>query len=214
VTKTSPHAAPAARTRLIEALAAVLLTKPLGELSVPDIARAARVSNRTFYEHFGNKEACFVALYAQNSARSFEVVAQALASGTSLEPRIAAGVRAHLEMRQEDALGVRLYVDIATLGEAGMNLRRRLVEEFAARLKSVLDTERTRLGQGPIPWELVLATTFGINELVYYHMSAGRKQRLEKLAPTVTELILLLMKSPAEAAPHLPHLPHAKRKGR
>ena len=36
-------------------------------MTIADVVRVARVSKRTFYEHFADKEACFLALYAETS---------------------------------------------------------------------------------------------------------------------------------------------------
>src|ERR1019366_7779039 len=52
------------RLRLVGAMAAVLAEKAYSTVTIADVARQARVSKRTFYEHFADKEACFIAVYA------------------------------------------------------------------------------------------------------------------------------------------------------
>src|SRR5882672_12086089 len=51
------------RLRLVGAMAALLAEKGYSTVTIADIARQARVSKRTFYEHFPDKDACFIACY-------------------------------------------------------------------------------------------------------------------------------------------------------
>lgn len=51
------------RDRLIAACAQQVQERGYGETTVAHIIKAAAVSRRTFYEHFEDKEACFIATY-------------------------------------------------------------------------------------------------------------------------------------------------------
>ena len=55
------------RARLTGGLAAAIAEKGYAAVTIADVVRHARVSKRTFYEHFADKEACFLALYAETS---------------------------------------------------------------------------------------------------------------------------------------------------
>ena len=77
------------RSRLIAGMAKVLEQRALSELYADDVVREAGVSKRTFYQHFPNKEACFLALYRENSARVLGVLKEASgAAGLSALERI------------------------------------------------------------------------------------------------------------------------------
>src|ERR1700759_1299930 len=52
----------AQHARLLEGLAESIREKGLAQAQVSDIVRHARASRRTFYNHFADKEACFVEL--------------------------------------------------------------------------------------------------------------------------------------------------------
>ncbi len=57
------------RDRLIAAMAASIEAKGYRETTVADVVRLARTSRRTFYEHFVDRESCFLALFdATNDA--------------------------------------------------------------------------------------------------------------------------------------------------
>ena len=49
--------------RLIEAMVHAVADKGYGPTTVADVVERAAVSRKTFYEHFGDKEACFLAAY-------------------------------------------------------------------------------------------------------------------------------------------------------
>ena len=63
------HAAPrevvweSQRGRLLAAMAEVVASKGYGAVAVRDVIARAGVSRKTFYEHFDNKEECFLAAY-------------------------------------------------------------------------------------------------------------------------------------------------------
>src|SRR5829696_2746533 len=50
------------RTRLIEALGRAVAEKGYAAATIDDVVSGAGVSKKTFYEHFQDKEACFVRL--------------------------------------------------------------------------------------------------------------------------------------------------------
>src|SRR6187401_183309 len=51
------------RGRLIDAMAVVVAAKGYTAATVADVIGHAGVSRKTFYEHFRDKEACFLAVY-------------------------------------------------------------------------------------------------------------------------------------------------------
>src|SRR4051794_15717647 len=63
------HAAPrevvveSQRTRMLSAMASAVAEKGYSRTAVADVINRAGVSRKTFYEHFANKEECFLAAY-------------------------------------------------------------------------------------------------------------------------------------------------------
>ena len=64
--------------------------------TIADVVRHARVSKRTFYEHFADKEDCFVAAYRELSEQTMRAIAAAVDFGASWEEQMGAAVRAYL----------------------------------------------------------------------------------------------------------------------
>ena len=83
--------------RLTEGLAAAIAEKGYAAVTIADVVRAAPVQ-RTFYEHFADKEACFLARYAETSEELLELIDNTAASARGTwEERIGAAARAFFE---------------------------------------------------------------------------------------------------------------------
>lgn len=186
--------APDPRSRLIAGMAKALTQRALSELYADDVVREAGVSKRTFYQHFPNKEACFLALYRENSAHVLDALrAAALTPGATALERIQFGAKAYLSFMQGQAsLMKRLYIDILYLGPEGMKAKREILEQFADVLIQAYDIAREgELKAMPaLNPELVLATVAGINELILFKIEDGEVDRLTDLAGVSEQLFL------------------------
>jgi len=190
------------RDRLIAGMAKVLEQQPLSELYADDVVKEAGVSKRTFYQHFANKEACFLALYRENSARVLDVLKEASGTpGLTALERIQQGSKAYLSfMQQQAALMKRLYIDISYLGTEGMKAKREVLQQFADVLIAAYDAERALMPSlAPLDAELVLAIVAGINELILFKIEDGQADRLSDLESVNQRLILgqLLLSQPS-----------------
>jgi AcrR family transcriptional regulator len=181
------------RARLIAGMAKVLEQRALSELYADDVVREAGVSKRTFYQHFPNKEACFLALYRENSARVLNVLKQASSTeGLNALQRIDVGAQAYLAFMQEQAaLMKRLYIDILYLGTEGMKAKREVLQQFADVLLEAYEAERSQTPSLPsLDPELVLATVAGINELILFKIEDDQADRLCELESVSRKLML------------------------
>jgi AcrR family transcriptional regulator len=75
------------RDRLFSAAAAVFSRVGYADATAEAIAREAGMSKATFYEHFGNKEECILALFDA----AMDVVLERRLSGLVGPPRLRAG---------------------------------------------------------------------------------------------------------------------------
>lgn len=183
------------RSRLLAGLAVVLEQQSLSELYTGDIAKAAGVSKRTFYEHFSNKEECFLALYVANSGRILDAVRHSIAvtdATLSMAARVQHGVNAYLSTMQSQALLMkRLYIDIMSLGTEGMKARRQVTQQFAELIVQIYEAERQSIPSLPIlKEEVVLGIVAGLNELILFKIEDGQVDRLLDLVETSQILIL------------------------
>ncbi len=88
------------RARLFAAAAAVFARNGFADATAEAIAREAGMSKATFYEHFGNKEECILALFDAAIDVVVEGIAQAARDHGDQSPqgRVGASVRAFLEV--------------------------------------------------------------------------------------------------------------------
>ena len=84
------------RLRLLEGMAAAVNEKGYAATTIADVVRHSRVSKRTFYEHFADREACFLACYAHGSELALGAVAAAAGRGGPWPERVRAATRAYL----------------------------------------------------------------------------------------------------------------------
>ena len=86
------------RARLFEAASAVFARNGFADATAEAISREAGMSKATFYEHFGNKEDCILALFDAATDAVVAGIAQAAIDhgGDTPQGRIGASVRAFL----------------------------------------------------------------------------------------------------------------------
>src|SRR5439155_13154206 len=84
------------RTRLLDVLAAAIVEKGYAVTTIADIARHAKVSKRTIYEHYADKETAFLALYTLASREIIRMVMASALPELPWEEQIDAATRTYL----------------------------------------------------------------------------------------------------------------------
>lgn len=187
------------RMRLFEGLAAAVAEKGYGTATIADVVRHAKVSKRTFYEHFVDKEACFLAMYvmATNTilaavAASFEAAATA-----SWQAQVDAAIDAYVTtLEAHPALTRSCLVDIHAAGARALERRRQVHGAFAEMLRDLVARTRKKHPElSPITAEMATALVGGINELLLVQVERGPQHRLPALRKTASELIRAVLTS-------------------
>jgi AcrR family transcriptional regulator len=179
------------RLRLVAAIAALLAERALSTVTIADIARQARVSKRTFYEHFADKEACFIACYETLSDIVLKATLDATTGDLPWAKKVRASTRAYLStLESQPALTRTLMMDIYAAGPEALRVRRQVQKRFADQLRRLVaqgrKDEPTRARLSPA---MATAVIGGINELVLVAVEEGRADRLTELAPTADALL-------------------------
>jgi AcrR family transcriptional regulator len=129
------------RARLFAAASAVFARNGFADATAEAIAREAGMSKATFYEHFGNKEECILALF--DAAVDVVVAGIAAAArdhgGDTPQGRVGASVRAFIgagpraaERRDAALLRVADYIDEANKADAEVGVVERLASPHDA----------------------------------------------------------------------------------
>jgi AcrR family transcriptional regulator len=194
--KAATHAAaPPARQnrlRLLEGFAAAVSEHGYASMTIADIVKNARVSKRTFYEHFADKEECFLALYAEASDILASGVEQALrAPADSWRDQLAAGLDAYLTaLESNPPLTRACLLEIQAAGPRALTLRLRGHAKFATVLREfVARTRKHHPELRPLSAPMATAVVAGIDELLLVSVASGAKARLNELRETAADLV-------------------------
>jgi AcrR family transcriptional regulator len=127
------------RTRLISAVIATIEDKEDVLPSVAQITSQARVSRKTFYDLFGDREECFLAAFEETFARAQALSADAYRAERSWRAGVRAGLACLLEQIDHQPALARLVV-VAALGAGDrVKLRR---DQLMLQLADTVDLGR------------------------------------------------------------------------
>lgn len=180
------------RERLLAALTEVLAVRAYRDVTLTDITSTAKVSRRTFYEHFTNKDECLLALSADTSVRLMNTLLTAFSPADSWETMVGHTTSAYLEfIRAQPTLMQALYIETCTMGLAGLQARRRVAELFAAFLvqQVTVRQQQGELRRG-IDQASAIAIVAGVNELILHYLMDNRADDLPQLAEVAGGIIL------------------------
>jgi AcrR family transcriptional regulator len=194
-TGSAPQRAP--RQRLLDGLAEVLGERAYADLTIADVVAAARVSRRTFYEHFDSKDACLLALCERLSEEVMGVIANGYDPEGDWVQELEKVTAAYLHnLQQRPALVRALYLEMLTLGPKGLAMRRRISERFTQFLMMQVELSRLKEpGKRPLSPALATAVIGGINELIVQAIEEDRADRLVELQPTISEFVQAVLQS-------------------
>src|ERR1700685_3870381 len=108
------------RVRMLAAAAQVVAEHGYGGMSVARVTGRARVSRRTFYELFEDREDCFLAVFDEAVDRARTVAIRAVAGERTWREQVRAGLAALLAFAgDEPVAGALLLVGAAGAGAKG-----------------------------------------------------------------------------------------------
>ncbi len=173
--------ASAPRERLVAAMAASIEAKGYRETTVADVVRIARTSRRTFYEHFADRDACFLVLFEQTAERAIELVVAAVDPGQPWDEQVDRALDAYIEsVMERPALQQSFVRELPGLAGQGAARQRALMERFAQVLVDLVETSRRgqpELGAKSLPLDVAIMIVGGLRELLVISIEQGRDLR-------------------------------------
>ena len=176
------------RERIVAAMIDTIAERGYNSTTVAHITKAASVSRRTFYEHFDDKEACFLVAY--------DVVAEHMIASTVAAAEVfddwPQQVRAALATLLRFLAG---EPELARLGmvepiAAGGEVAARHRKAMAGFVKLVSANRPKDPGARPLPATTEEALVGGMATLIAREINAGHTAELESLLPDLVELVL------------------------
>jgi AcrR family transcriptional regulator len=174
------------RERLLNGVVEAVAERGYNATTIGAIAEAAKISRRTFYEHFEGKEACFLAAYEMIDDY---VRGSVLAAGDPSAPwpgQVRARLAVLLDVLSRDLAVARFYLTepLAAGGEISARYRdamQLLAETIRPQSDNPADMDVEVRDQ---------ALMGGIATLIARRLNAGEPGRMPELLPDLTELAL------------------------
>jgi AcrR family transcriptional regulator len=163
------------RRRLLDALAESIAEDGYRATTVAGIVRRARTSRRTFYEHFADKEACFIALLSDANERLIREVTAAVDPKAPWDLQIRQAVTEYITtVQSEPALVLSWIRDLPSLGARARTLQRDMLEGFVTLVQALSGTEELKAaGITPVPRPVAIIMLGGLRELIAWTVEDG-----------------------------------------
>lgn len=185
------------RGRLLEAMAQRVAEQGYAATTVAQVIARAGVSRKTFYEHFSDKRACFLAAWEVGNEI---LLAQVLAAGEEAggwRARLRAGAEAFLEVLAAEPDFARSFmIEVLSVGEEALERRAEIIERFADALAA---THAQALAEGDDalhavpPWAF-RAAAGAAWELTVEHLRTRGVEGLVELAPQIERVQLAILR--------------------
>lgn len=179
------------RERLIAAMLQAVSELGYREVNVQKVIERAGVSRPTFYEHFANKEDCFLGALDTTAIRLRTRIADAAdRGGGNWRDRLRLGLEALLEFAANEPEAARALVVEARAASADAVQRRdELLDHFAACIDSEV---RVLLPNGASYSPITAAGIVGgVEALLYSRINKGQLDDLDSLLPSLMYFAVL-----------------------
>jgi AcrR family transcriptional regulator len=163
------------RQRLLDAMAHSIAEVGYQLTTVTDIVAHARTSRRTFYQHFTDREDCFVALLAATHSNAIRAISRGIDPSSPWEVQIRQAVESWIAFAEEQTPIIVSWIDqMPALGPRAQTFRDEVNEAYIRLIQSVSNTNRLR-AEGYEMVERGRAVMFigGLRELVTLTVQRG-----------------------------------------
>jgi AcrR family transcriptional regulator len=180
------------RGRLLDAMAEAVAEHSYGATTIAHVVSQAGVSRKTFYEHFRDKEHCFLAMYDTGIAFVVGRLTEALEAAEDPRERLIAGLRTFLTvLADEPAFCRAIVLEVYAVGPAGLARRRAVLQVFAGRYLEVNRQAREEdPAIKPLAGDVALGVVGAILELVSTRVEEGRTAELADLTDPLAEFVI------------------------
>jgi AcrR family transcriptional regulator len=189
---------------MLAAMANAVASKGYAGTTVADVVAGGGVSRKTFYEHFRDKEECFLAAFDAGVDLLLEAIATAKPpSGDSTWlAHMRCRVRAYLQtLASEPAFARTFLIEVFAAGPHALDRRAEVLRRFAQLFRDMhVEARRQFPDLPPVPEPVYVAAVGAINELVSEFARSGRTHELPQLEDTLVYLQVALFAGRDRAA--------------
>jgi AcrR family transcriptional regulator len=181
------------RERLLEAMVIVAAESGYQEASVERILAQARVSRRTFYDLFEDREDCFLAAYDEVLACVVSLMVQAFDEGDSVEDQMRGALQAFCDFCADEPEAARAcIVEVLAAGPRARGRRAEALDRLARLVEGILPETFGDQRLGPLAARALVG---GVHELVYQRVDRGEVSMLPALAAEILSAQMVPLES-------------------
>jgi AcrR family transcriptional regulator len=184
------------RSRLISGMIETVADQGFGKATIANVIAAAKVSRKTFYESFANREDCYRAAYEA----TFEFLRERVSAGASAQEwpdSVRGGLAAFLEsLGDHPDLAAFFLISPASVGDETSERHHAAIRELVEVLLAKMPAD----GAAEIATEVrTEALAGGLSRLTAIKVNGGEATDLPALLPDLVELFLRPYLGTAEA---------------
>jgi AcrR family transcriptional regulator len=180
------------RTRMLLAMVEAVAEKGYVNTSVADVIGGARASRETFYEHFENKQDCFLAAYDEAVRRLTEMMRRALLPRDAPAVRFERALEAYLDaIASQPGLGRTFLIEVYAAGPEAWERRAQVMDRVSEVIFELL-REDPAIALLPDPRFAARALVGAIIMMVTGLVAAGDYAALPALTAPIMELLRAL----------------------
>ena len=184
------------KTRLEAAMVEAIARHGYAETSVRELVTLAGVSKSTFYNHFTNKQECFLATFEAIVEQLSERVIAAYGRPEEYRAKLVAALSEFMRLAvDEPAAAALVAVDSLTLGAAGVAHREHASERFEVLLTQGLDQVP---GAAAMPPTAPRAVVAGVRAIAYWRLRSGEQAELPSLVEPLVDWSLSYLRPPGD----------------
>ena len=188
------------RERLIDAFVQVVSERGFGHTTISRVTEAAGVTKKTFYAHFPDLDACFLAAYQRGMDILLGRMTEAYEAAPSWPDGIHAALRAMLALLAREPRFAR--ASLVEVNAAGPQVRQAHIDNLA-RFRAFFAAPPGSPSPQPVPVAVVDAIVGGIHSAIHVQMETGDATELPSLLPSLTYFALLPLVGRDAASPYL-----------
>ena len=185
------------KARLQGAMVEAVARHGYADTTVRELVGLAGVSKSAFYDHFENKQDCFLSTFDEIVDQLGKRVGEAYRQSGDFRQKLVAALGEFMQMIVEEPAAAALgAVESLTLGPAGVEHRERASVAFEAMIQQSFDHSPSSL---PVSAITVRAIVAGIRGIAYRRLRRGRQAELPGLVEELVDWTLRYQRPEEEA---------------
>jgi AcrR family transcriptional regulator len=178
------------KERLMRAMADCTAQQGYQSTTIADVVKVAQTSRSAFYEHFADKEECFLEAYGQMTRAFIGASLEAAAQKADWQDKLDAGIATYFRwMAERPEVAASTIVEVHKVGPRGLEARYRALRDWMRTIEGVAVLAH-RAGADIPELDEVACAAIIVTAEAYVHDYARRGvvERVEEVTPRVQAL--------------------------